>query len=51
MDLCIINNDLIEGDSAFCQPKETLLTEVQADMLGPYIQVLVVKFIINLITS
>jgi len=23
-----INNDFAEGDSAFCQPKETLLTEV-----------------------
>jgi len=22
-----INNDLVEGDSAFCQPQETLLTE------------------------
>jgi len=26
-----INNDLVEGDSAYCQPKETLLTEVLAD--------------------
>jgi len=25
---CYINNDLIEGSSAFCQPKETLMTDV-----------------------
>jgi len=26
-----INNDLVKGDSAFCQPEETLLTEAQAE--------------------
>ena len=26
------NNDLVEGDSAFCQPEETLLTEAWAEV-------------------
>jgi len=25
------NNDLVKGDSAFCHPEETLLTEAQAE--------------------
>jgi len=31
-----INNDLVEGDSAFCQPEETLLTEALAEVNGVF---------------
>ena len=27
-----INNDLVDGDSAFCQPKEALLNEGSAEV-------------------
>ena len=27
-----VNNDLVEGESAFCQPGETLLTEALAEV-------------------